>query len=182
MANMLFNIFGILSPMAYNIFLIPVVVGFFGFYIPWNERRKKNGGKKFAEKASEWRKTPAPVSRAQALVQMVFYIPVFVVGMTMLIASAVVGQPVLIALGGGLTIFSLLRMEQVGKDFRAGRTSRPVKPPKPTFRPEAPDHEHITVSGQGTKARMEQLEVLKNAGLLTEEEYMEKRKETMKGL
>lgn len=182
MANMLFTTFEILSPMAYHIFLILAVVGFFGFYIPWNEKRKKNGGKKSTEKASEWRKTSAPVGRAQALVQMVFYIPVFVTGMTMLIASAVVGMPLLIALGGGLTIFSLLRMERAGRDFRAGRPSRPSKPPKPAFRSESPDHEHITVSGQGSKARLEQLDTLKSAGLISDQEYRQKRQEILNGL
>lgn len=182
MANMLFTTFGILSPMAYNIFLLLAVVGFFGIYIPWNEKRKKIGGKKPTEKAGEWKETAAPMSRAQALIRMVYYIPVFVIGMTMLIACAIMGELVLVALGGGLTIFSLLRMEQAGRDFRAGRPSRPSKPPKPAFRAESPDHEHITVSGQGTKARLEQLEVLKSAGLLTEEEYMKKRKETLKEL
>ena len=100
----------------------------------------------------------------------------------MLIASSVMGEPVMIALGGFLTIFSLLRMERAGRDFRAGRTSRPVKLPKPAFRPEAPDHEHITISGQDANVRLEQWEVLKNAGLLTEEEYRKKRKETLREL
>ena len=182
MANMLFTTFEILSPMAYNIFLILAVVGFFGVYIPWNERRKKNGGKTSAERAGKRKETSAPMSRAQALVRIAYCVPVFVVGMTMLIASAVMGEPVMIALGGVLTIFSLLRMDRAGRDFRAGKTSRPSKPPRPVFRPESSDHEHITVSDQGTEARLEQLEVLKNAGLLTEEEYREKRKETLREL
>ena len=182
MVNMLFTTFEILSPMAYNIFLVAVVVGFFGVYIPWNERRKKGGGQKAAEGTGRWRKSSAPMSRAQAFVQMVFCIPVFVTGMTMLIASAVVGIPLMIALGGGLTIFSLLRMERAGRDFRAARSSRPSRPPKPAFRPESPDHEHITVSGQGDKARLEQLDTLKNAGLISDQEYQQKRQEILNGL
>ena len=182
MVNMLFATFGILSPMAYNIFLLLAIIVFFGVYIPWNVRKKKNSGKRPAEKASEWKGTPAPMSRTQALALMAFYVPVLVVGLTMLIASAVMGELVLIALGGGLTIFSLLGMERAGKDFRAGRRTWPAKLPRPAFRPESPDHEHITISGQDTKGRLEQLEVLKNAGLLTEEEYRKKRKETLKEL
>ena len=180
MANMLFTVFGILSPMAYNIFLILVVIGFFGIFIPWNERKKKGSGQRDAEKVREQKGTPAPMSRARALVRIAYCVPVFVVGMTMLIASSVMGEPVMIALGGFLTIFSLLRMERAGRDFRAGRTSPPSKPPRPVFRPESSDHEHITVSGPGTEARLEQLEILKNAGLLTEEEYRKKRKETLR--
>ena len=181
MVNMLFTTFGILSPMAYNLFLILVVVGFFGFYIPWSERKKKGSGQKAAERVSEQKGTPAPMSRVQALVRIAYCVPLFVAGMTMLIASSVMGEPVMIALGGFLTIFSLLRMERAGRNFRAGRTSRPSRPPKPAFRPEAPDHEHITVSGQGTKASLKQWDDLKSAGLLTEEEYMKKRKEILQG-
>lgn len=182
MGNILFTTLEILSPMAYNIFLILAVIGFFGIYIPWNERKKKGSGQKTAERVRERGEPPAPMSRAQALVRIVYCIPVFVVGMTMLIASAVMGEPVMIALGGGLTIFSLLRMERAGRDFCAGRSSRPSKPPKPAFRPESPEHEHITVSGQGGKARLEQLEVLKNAGLISDQEYRQKRQEILNGL
>ena len=121
------------------------------------------------------------MSRARARVRMSYYIPVFVVGLTMLIASAVMGEPVLIALGGGLTIISLLGMERAGRDFRAGRPSRPSKPPKPVFRTEAPDHEHITVSGHSGTARLEQLDTLKNAGLISDQEYRQKRQEILNG-
>ena len=179
MANMLFTTFGILSPMAYNLFLILAVVGFFGVYIPWNERKKKQGGQKSAESFRMRRKPSAPMSRAQALVRMVFYLPVLTVGLTRLIASSVMGEPLLIALGGGLTIVSLLGMERAGKEFRAGKLNRSVKPPKPAFRPEAPDHEHITITDQGDKARLEQLDTLKNAGLISDQEYRQKRQEIL---
>lgn len=179
MADMLFTTLGILSPAAYNIFLLLVVVGFFGVYIPWNERKKKNAGKKTAEKAREWKAPPDPMSRTRALVRMVYYIPIFVIGMTMLIASSVMGEPLPIALGGGLTIFSLLRMERAGKDFRAGRSPRSPRPSKPAFHPDDPDHEHITISNQGSKARLEQLETLKDAGLITDQEYRQKRQEIL---
>lgn len=179
MANMLFTTFGILSPMAYNIFLLVVVVGFFGFYVPWNERRKKGGGQRPAEGTGRGRKSSAPMGRAKAFVWIILCFPVAVAGMTMLIASLVMGEPLMIALGGGLTIFSLLRMERAGKDFRAGRTSRQ---PKPKFRSEAPDHEHIVPFGQGGIARLEQLEVLKSAGLISDQEYQQKRREILNGL
>ena len=52
----------------------------------------------------------------------------------------------------------------------------------PAFRADAPDHQHITPSGLDAKARLEQLESLKEAGLLTQEEYDQKRREILKGL
>lgn len=168
MGNLLFTMFGILSPMASFIFMISAVIGFFGVYIPWNERKKKTGIQK---------KGPRSADRAKALARMIGCIPVFVIGMTMLIASAVIGIPVLIALGGALTIVSLLGMERAGKDFRAAKLPRPSKSPKPAFRRISPDHEHIAPLSQGTKARLEQLDTLKRAGLISDQEYQQKRRE-----
>ena len=54
--------------------------------------------------------------------------------------------------------------------------------PRPAFRSEAADHEHITVGGLTREARLEQLETLKEAGLLTRAEYEEKRKEILREL
>ena len=54
--------------------------------------------------------------------------------------------------------------------------------PRPSFRSEAADHEHITVGGLTREARLEQLETLKEAGLLTRAEYEEKRKEILREL
>ena len=54
--------------------------------------------------------------------------------------------------------------------------------PTPAFRPDSPDHQHITPSGPDAKARLEQLETLKNAGLIDEREYQEKRKEILREL
>ena len=181
MANMLFTVFGILSPATYNIFLLLAVIGFFGVYIPWNEKRKKNGGKKPAGRPMEWKKPSTPMSRTSALTLMLLCFPVAVTGMTMLIASMVMGEAVWIALGGILTIASLLGMQRAGKDFRAGRPSQPSKPPKPVFRSESPNHEHIIVSGQGSKGRLEQLDTLKSAGLISDQEYRQKRQEILNG-
>lgn len=55
-------------------------------------------------------------------------------------------------------------------------------PEDPSFRPDSADHEHITPSGLDAKARLEQLETLRSAGLLTKEEYAKKREEIVKGL
>ena len=54
--------------------------------------------------------------------------------------------------------------------------------PAPTFRPDSPDHEHIAPSGLDPKARLEQLETLKEAGLLTPKEDEAKRQEITKDL
>ena len=51
-----------------------------------------------------------------------------------------------------------------------------------SFRPNDPDHMHITGAGLSPKKQMEQLEILKNAGLLTDEEYDERRKEILREL
>ena len=51
-----------------------------------------------------------------------------------------------------------------------------------SFRSDAPDHQHITASGMSPKVRLEQLETLKEAGLLTREEYEAKRAEILREL
>lgn len=50
----------------------------------------------------------------------------------------------------------------------------------PTF--SADTHDHITSTALSPKARLEQLETLREAGLLTREEYEEKRKEILREL
>ena len=54
--------------------------------------------------------------------------------------------------------------------------------PERTPHPDSPDHEHIAPSGLDPKARLEQLETLKEAGLLTPKEYEAKRQEITKDL
>ena len=56
--------------------------------------------------------------------------------------------------------------------------------PDASFDSQAVDHEHITAASYGhtPQKRMEQLETLKEAGLIDEEEYREKRKEILRGL
>ena len=51
-----------------------------------------------------------------------------------------------------------------------------------SFQPDAPDHMHITGASLSPKERLEQLEVLKNAGLIDDGEYQEKRKEILREL
>ena len=48
--------------------------------------------------------------------------------------------------------------------------------------PAREDHDHIPSTALTTQERLEQLKTLKEAGLLTDEEYRNKRKEILKGL
>lgn len=45
----------------------------------------------------------------------------------------------------------------------------------------APEFDHITSIGSGRQHRLEQLETLKEAGLMTDQEYRRKRQEILKG-
>ena len=53
---------------------------------------------------------------------------------------------------------------------------------KASFQPDAPDHMHITGTSLSPKERLEQLNVLKNAGLIDDGEYQEKRQEILREL
>ena len=185
MSGVLFTGLGTLSPKVYNIFLLLMAVGFFGVYVPWNEKKKKGGQMSIGSAAPRQEKPHTPMSRARALAAVIGCIPVMTVGLTMLIACAIMGQPLWMAIGAVLTIFSLVRMLRAGEDFRAGRQSKPApQKPKtaPSFRPDSPDHEHITPAGPDTQHQLEQLDRLLEAGLLTPKEYEAKRQEITKDL
>lgn len=178
MSGVLFTTLGTLSPKAYNLFLILAAIGFFGIYIPWKEKKKTGGG----SPAPGRERSRTPMNRAKAFMTLVGCIPVMTVGLTMLIACAIMGAPLLMTLGAALTVFSLVRMLRAGEDFRAGRQPKTPQKPKPTpaFRADSPDHEHITATGPDARRRLEQLDRLLDAGLLTREEYEEKRRELNK--
>lgn len=74
---------------------------------------------------------------------------------------------------------------RVGYDVETGveeEVIRPVMEEPPAFQSDSVDHQHITPSGLSPKARLEQLETLKEAGLLTREEYEAKRAEILREL
>ena len=74
---------------------------------------------------------------------------------------------------------------RVGYDVETGIEEdviRPMMEEPPAFQDDSADHEHITPNGLSPKARLEQLETLREAGLLTDEEYEEKRKEILRQL
>lgn len=56
-----------------------------------------------------------------------------------------------------------------------GETARPQLPEEIT-------HDHIRSTAPGPQKRLEQLKTLLDAGLITEEEYQEKRREILKGI
>ena len=178
MSGVLFTTLGTLSPKAYNLFLILAAIGFFGIYIPWKEKKKTGGG----SPAPGRERSRTPMNRAKAFMTLVGCIPVMTVGLTMLIACAIMGAPLLMTLGAALTVFSLVRMLRAGEDFRAGRQPQaPQKPkPPPTIRAESPQPAHLTAPGPARRRRREPRARRRGAGLLTPEEYDQKRRELNK--
>ena len=192
MGSIIFTVFGILSPMTYYIFIILLAIGFFGVYVPWNEKKKGKGGQGPVPRTGAGKKTPArSMSWPKALGVVTLCVLIFAVGMTLCIACAVMGQQLMALVGAALCAFALWGMTRAGRDFRAGvrSRSRAATPAKnaggqtiPSFRPDAPDHMHITGASLSPKERLEQLTVLKNAGLIDDGEYQEKRKEILREL
>ena len=169
MGNLMLSLLGNLSGKAYNLFLLVIAIGFFGVYVPLNERKKRQGTAKNTQKSPQKeKKEPAPLSRPAALGVLVVCLPLAVVGLTVLIASAVMADPPLIALGAVLSGASLVGLEKAGRDLRAApRPSKPQSPPRS--------------ASPVDRDRLEQLETLRDAGVLTEEEYRERRTELWEG-
>ena len=83
------------------------------------------------------------------------------------------GGAVAITVMHGLNLFR----KKTGTDLFGSFEVSDEKPERHvSFRPDAPDHMHITGAGLSPKKQMEQLEVLKNAGLIDDGEYQEMRK------
>ena len=190
MGSMLLTLLGTLSPRVYYVSVILFAIGFFCVYVPYNEGKKKQGGQRSTQNAVTWKKKHSPpMSWPKALGVMILCTFIFTVGMTLCIACAVMGQQLMALVGAALGGFALWGMARAGRDFRAGVRSRPKADPPaknagaqtiPTFRADSPDHKHITSSGPDAKAKLEQLKTLKEAGVLTQEEYDQKRRELEK--
>ena len=77
-------------------------------------------------------------------------------------------------------IMSLTSAGSCVKALAAGK-KKPTQPApvRRTMAPEEVTHEHIRATGIGKEKQLEQLEVLRGAGLYSEEEYKEKRKEIL---
>lgn len=179
MGNILFTVFGTLAPKTYNLCLLLIAIGFFGVYVPWNERKKKQGGQgqTSAGGTQKRRKRSAPpMSPLKAFGVIVLCGLILWAGLGILIAAAVMGAGGMTAVGLALTIFSLWGMLRAGRDFRAGR-----KPPPPPRAPSAKNAgEQPVPSAPYVQRRREQLETLKEAGILTREEYDQRLRELEK--
>ena len=82
-------------------------------------------------------------------------------------------------------VWILISITMVGSPVSALAAGR-KKPTQPvpvrrTMAPEEVTHEHIRATGIGKEKQLEQLEVLRGAGLYTEEEYREKKQKILAG-
>lgn len=167
MGGLLISTLGTLSNRAYYLFLIIVMVWFFGVYVPLNERKKRQDGQAAAGKRPRREeKPPLRLSRPAALGLMAACAVLAAVGLILLIAAGAMSRPLPILLGALLAGMGLAGMGRAGRDLRAA-------PRQPAPRP--PAWEPVD------RARLEQLESLLEAGILTPEEYRRKRTELMEG-
>lgn len=60
MGSLLISTLGTLSPKAYYLFIIIAAVGFFGVYVPWNEKKKRTGSQPSASQPKKPERRPAP--------------------------------------------------------------------------------------------------------------------------
>lgn len=167
MGGLLISTLGTLSNRAYYLFLIIVMVWFFGVYVPLNERKKRQDGQAAAGKRPRREeKPPLRLSRPAALGLLAACAVLAAVGLILLIAAGAMSRPLPILLGALLAGAGLAGMGRAGRDLRAA-------PRQPVPRP--PAREPVD------RARLEQLESLMEAGILTPEEYRRKRTELMEG-
>lgn len=167
MGGLLISTLGTLSNRAYYLFLIIVMVWFFGVYVPLNERKKRQDGQAAAGKRPRREeKPPLRLSRPAALGLMAACAVLAAVGLILLIAAGAMSRPLPILLGALLAGAGLAGMGRAGRDLRAA--PRPQAPRPPAREPV-------------DRARLEQLESLMEAGILTPEEYRRKRTELMEG-
>ena len=130
-------------------------------------------------------------SKASAIMGAVVGILFVIIGLTELLPATISSGFLPAVLFGlvwtGIAVFitvgNIRMLMGKGDSFYGGFEVSDEEPKRPTsFRPDAPDHMHITGASLSPKERMEQLEVLKGAGLIDEEEYQEKRKEILREL
>ena len=132
--------------------------------------------------------------RLMGVIHAVFGMVFFLTSLPMLLTGWLFALPFLLA--GGFFAVNGLRMALGGNPF-ARRADRPEErdaertagsgalesPIKRERRPAAPrageEHDHIPSTALDAGARLEQLETLKGAGLLTQQEYEKKRREIL---
>ena len=135
-----------------------------------------------------FRYKPSKLSAAMSLVVGVLFI---IIGVTQVLpasfGSGFMGLFGFVWTGGALVITIANARYLFGKGdpsaFYGGFEITDEEPEQKlsSFRADSPDHQHITPTGLDAKARLEQLETLKEAGLLTQEEYTQKRQDILKG-
>ena len=76
----------------------------------------------------------------------------------------------------GMNAYQVFGKKYVGPEIRIEDEERPLSPPP------AQTHDHIPSTALDAKRRLEQLESLKSAGLVTDQEYQQKRQEILKEL
>ena len=124
--------------------------------------------------------------RGMGLIHAVFGTVFVIAGARIILVAGLFGLPFLVA--GAFFALNGIRLAVGGYKPPAKKNQTKTyvaeKPDRYTvsFRPDAPDHMHITGAGLSPKKQLEQLEVLKNAGLIDDGEYQDMRKEILKGL
>ena len=134
-------------------------------------------------------------SKASAAMSLVVGVVFIIIGLTMVLPATFGSGFLPVSLFGllwtglaaAMTVINARYLFGKGDNanFFGGYEITDEDPPEttaPVFRTDSPDHEHITPSGLDPKSRLEQLETLKEAGLITREEYDQKRREILKGL
>ena len=130
-------------------------------------------------------------SKASATMSVVVGIVFMIIGISVVIPATIASGflPAILfglvwtGLAVGITVGNIRILMGKGSSFYGGFEVTDEEPERPvSFRPDAPDHMHITGASLSPKERLEQLEVLKGAGLIDDREYQEMRKEILKGL
>lgn len=132
--------------------------------------------------------------RAMGVVQAIFGLVFVTVALTEIMPVAgIIGLPFL-AVGGLFTVMGIVTAvskngmaQRVGYDVETGVEEETIvglmdEVTKETSSPASETHDHVPSTALDAKGRLEQLKELKEAGLLSQEEYDKKRQEILKGL
>ena len=124
--------------------------------------------------------------RGMGLIHAIFGTVFVIAGARIILVAGLFGLPFLVA--GAFFALNGIRLA-LGKTKTPAKKNQTKtyvaeKPDRYTvsFRPDAPDHQHITGAGLSVEKQLEQLEVLKNAGLIDDGEYQDMRKEILREL
>ncbi len=130
-------------------------------------------------------------SRQQATLSMVVGIVFVVMGLLFILPTFAMAGPFAILfalLWTGIAGYNVvinarfLKNEKTGESENLFGGYEVTDTPPASVLPEEETHDHIPSTAPSPQKRMEQLETLKDAGLSTEEEYREKRKEILEDL